>query len=317
MSAIVSGSAVWPKGVDFYKDKKPIGSGASAVVYLAECKETPVAVKVVNVAANQSFLECCMREVDIWQQLENENIVKYYTSFVSKSEYWIVSEYMDCGSVGDVMLYSSPGGLSDHIIGAIMKPVVGGLAYLHSKDIVHRDIKANNILINTLGEVKVTDFGISNFLTVHGKYSGRAWSFAGTPHWLAPEIVEAEDKGYKCSADIWSLGITAIELAEGRPPLHQLAPIKVLLFLTENEAPELSRDVKHQKAFRHFVKVCLTKNPEKRPTAESLLSHKFVDSAKGGNYLQLHLLNGLKGLVERHNEHLKKLKREIKKVLNP
>lgn len=220
------------------------------------------------------------------------NIVAYHGSYLWLQKLWICMEFCGAGSLQDI--YQVTGSLSELQISYVCREVLQGLAYLHSQKKIHRDIKGANILINDSGEVKLADFGISAQI---GATLARRLSFIGTPYWMAPEVAAVALKGgYNELCDIWSLGITAIELAELQPPLFDVHPLRVLFLMTKSgyQPPRLKEKGKWSSAFHNFVKVTLTKNPKKRPGAAKMLSHQLVCQPGLNRGLILDLLDKMK-----------------------
>lgn len=222
----------------------------------------------------------------------------------------------------DLLRYKYPNGIEDEaIIAVIMRAALQGLAYLHAQQQLHRDVKAANILLAPDGRVQLADFGVSAALDAHDQ---RRTTFVGTVCYMAPEVLDpSETGGYDVKADTWSLGVTAIELAYGKPPYALNQPMKVIMMLMKHPSPSLDvpeHEVKtltlkagrnFSSAFKHFVDLCLQKDPRKRPTAQQLLEHNFLknlpaDEAVCCAYLQKHMLAGLPGVGERFKIHQQK-----------
>ncbi|KAL1252384.1 hypothetical protein QQF64_017077, partial [Cirrhinus molitorella] len=246
----------------------------------AQNKETGVlaAAKVIETKSEEE-LEDYMVEIDILASCNHQYIVKLLDAYFYDNNLSIMIEFCPGGAVDATMLELDRG-LQEPQIRVICKQMLEALQYLHSMKIIHRDLKAGNILLTLDGDIKLADFGVSAKNT---KTLQRRDSFIGTPYWMAPEVVMCEtmkDAPYDYKADIWSLGITLIELAEIEPPHHELNPMRVLLKIAKSEPPTLEQPSKWSMEFNDFLKKALDRNPETRPTAAQLLDHPFVSSVK-------------------------------------
>lgn len=231
------------------------------------------------------------------------NIVSYLTSFVHETELFLVMELMEGGSIFDIMRYKFPHGLgnNEELIATILKQVLLGLHYFHKNGQIHRDIKAGNILVSIDGHIQIGDFGVSAHLLESGDRRKARQTFVGTPCWMAPEVME-QLHGYDSKADIWSFGITAMELANGAAPFADYEPIKVMYLTLENPPPRLedTEFAKYSKPFKDMVELCLQKDTKKRPDALTLLKHKFFSKAKADPQFVIdHLLTGVPSLGDR------------------
>ncbi|XP_070826324.1 mitogen-activated protein kinase kinase kinase kinase 5-like [Chaetodon trifascialis] len=252
-----------------------VGGGTYGEVYKARNKQNGelAAIKVIKMEPEDDF-STIQQEIVIVKSCKHPNIVAYYGSYIRANKLWICMEFCGGGSLQDV--YHVTGPLSEPQIAYICREMLQGLDYLHAQKKIHRDIKGANILLNDQGEVKLADFGISAQITAT---LARRMSFIGTPYWMAPEVAAVEIKGgYNELCDIWSVGITAIELAELQPPLFDVHPLRVLFLMSKSgyQPPKLKDKSKWSSMFYNFVKAMLVRNPKKRPSASKLLSHMFL-----------------------------------------
>ncbi|XP_054974823.1 STE20-like serine/threonine-protein kinase [Sorex araneus] len=261
---------------EFWEIIGELGDGAFGKVYKAQNKETNVlaAAKVIDTKSEEE-LEDYMVEIDILASCDHPNIVKLLDAFYYENNLWILIEFCAGGAVDAVMLeLERP--LTESQIQVVCKQTLEALNYLHDNKIIHRDLKAGNILFTLDGDIKLADFGVSakNTRTIQ-----RRDSFIGTPYWMAPEVVMCEtskDRPYDYKADVWSLGITLIEMAEIEPPHHELNPMRVLLKIAKSEPPTLAQPSKWSSNFKDFLKKCLEKNVDSRWNTTQLLQHPFV-----------------------------------------
>ncbi|KAM3379902.1 serine/threonine-protein kinase OSR1 [Capsicum galapagoense] len=266
-----------------YKLLEEVGYGASATVYrtIYLPSNEVVALKCLDLDRCNSNLDDIRREAQTMSLIGHPNLIKAFCSFVVDHYLWVVMPYMAEGSCLHLMKIAYPDGFEEAVIGSILKETLKALEYLHQHGHIHRDVKAGNILLDTNGEVKLADFGVSACMFDSGDRQRSRNTFTGTPCWMAPEVLQP-GTGYDFKADIWSFGITALELAHGHAPFSKYPPLKVLL-MTMNSAPpglDYDRDKKFSKSFKEMVAMCLVKDQTKRPTAEKLLKHIFFKKVK-------------------------------------
>ncbi|KAM8768814.1 serine/threonine-protein kinase TAO1 isoform 1-T2 [Acanthopagrus schlegelii] len=287
-----------------FADLREIGHGSFGAVYFARDVRTNevVAIKKMSYSGKQSTekWQDIIKEVKFLQRIQHPNSIEYKGCYLREHTAWLVMEYC-LGSASDLLeVHKKP--LQEVEIAAITHGALQGLAYLHSHNLIHRDIKAGNILLTEPGQVKLADFGSASIACP-------ANSFVGTPYWMAPEVILAMDEGqYDGKVDIWSLGITCIELAERKPPLFNMNAMSALYHIAQNESPMLQSS-DWTEYFRNFVDSCLQKFPQDRPNSEELLKHAFVQRERPESVL-IDLISRTKDAVrELDNLQYRKMKK--------
>ncbi|KAI9672995.1 MAG: signal transducing kinase of the PAK [Caeruleum heppii] len=256
-----------------YRNLNKIGQGASGGVYTAYEVGTNrcVAIKQMNLE-QQPKKDLIINEILVMKDSKHRNIVNFMDSFLLRGDLWVVMEYMEGGSLTDVVTFNI---MTEGQIAAVCRETLNGLQHLHSKGVIHRDIKSDNILLSTEGNIKLTDFG---FCAQINEAHNKRTTMVGTPYWMAPEVVTRKPYGRK--VDIWSLGIMAIEMIEGEPPYLTEAPIRALYLIATNGTPQIKEEHSLSSVFKDFLHFALKVDPEKRASAHDLLRHQFIQGAE-------------------------------------
>ncbi|KAN0052971.1 hypothetical protein ACTA71_012452 [Dictyostelium dimigraforme] len=261
-------------GESSFEIQEKLGEGSFGSVYRAVHKSsnTSIAIKEFEIfEAND--VEPISKEIQILKKCNNPYVVSYFGSIMLKDKYWILMDYCSLSSFNDIM-QSIGKTLKEKEIASILQQSLLGLVYLHSKQIIHRDIKSANILLDETGQVKIADFGVSQQI----QSTFAKGSIAGTPYWMAPEILNQTN--YNNKIDVWSLGIVAIELADGEPPLSDVNPMRAMYMIGRRPPPTFKDPKKWSPEFVSFVDKCLTKDINERWSPSQLLEHPFIKNSK-------------------------------------
>ncbi|KAI1918445.1 hypothetical protein LOZ65_004901 [Ophidiomyces ophidiicola] len=262
-----------------YQVLEELGSGSFGTVYKAIEKSTGeiVAIKHIDLESSDDDIHEIQQEISVLATCASPYVTQYKTSFLRGHKLWIVMEFLGGGSCLDLL---KPGSFNEAHIAIVCHQLLLGLDYLHQEGKIHRDIKAANVLLAQTGKVKLADFGVAAQLS---NIKSQRNTLVGTPFWMAPEVIQ--QAGYDFKADIWSLGITAMEMVNGEPPHADTHPMKVLFLIPKAPAPRLEGNT-YSANFKDFIAQCLIKDPDRRPTAKELLRHKFIRGAGKTEALQ-------------------------------
>jgi len=277
-----------------------IGKGAYGNVYKAIqiSNNKTVAIKIITLDLDDTeIINDVMKEINILSGCSHENIVNFFGSYMKDTDLWLVMEYCGGGSVREICEILERE-LTEPQIAIVCREALKGLAYLHRMKKIHRDIKGGNILFTEEGDVKLADFGVSAQLKTT---MTKRHTMIGTPYWMAPEVIEQEN--YDFRADVWSLGITAIEMAEKLPPHYDLHPMRVLLKIPTIPPPTLADKKKWTPLFHEFLKQSLIKDPNQRPTAQQLLDNSaFLKDIKYDKNILVELIKEYKAVRKNMQE---------------
>ncbi|CAI5671090.1 unnamed protein product [Oreochromis niloticus] len=285
-----------------------VGNGTYGQVYKGRHVKTGqlAAIKVMDVTGDEE--EEIKAEINMLKKYSHHrNIATYYGAFIKKNppgvddQLWLVMEFCGAGSVTDLIKNTKGNSLKEEWIAYICREILRGLTHLHQHKVIHRDIKGQNVLLTENAEVKLVDFGVSAQLD---RTVGRRNTFIGTPYWMAPEVIacdENPDATYDFKSDLWSLGITAIEMAEGAPPLCDMHPMRALFLIPRNPAPRL-KSKKWSKKFQSFIESCLVKSHSQRPSTEQLLKHPFIRDLPNERQVRIQLKDHIDRTKKRRGE---------------
>mmetsp|Transcript_13924 Transcript_13924/g.21073 ORF Transcript_13924/g.21073 Transcript_13924/m.21073 type:complete len:478 (-) Transcript_13924:37-1470(-) len=252
-----------------FKSMQKLDEGSSGTVYKGiNVKTNKVcAIKVIHMSKDTNPT-ALVNEIAMMDSCKHEHIVEYLGAYKKGNDLWIIMEFLTGGKLTDLLMNTS---FVETEIAAVMHACLQALDYVHSLNRIHRDIKSDNVLIHEDGSVKVADFGFCAELT---EKQDKRKSVVGTPYWMAPEVIRGID--YDTKVDVWSIGIMALEMADGEPPLMELQPLRALFLIATNPPPTLREESRWSETFRSFLAKCLTKDPKDRASCAELLAHPFI-----------------------------------------
>eukprot|EP01095_Lingulamoeba_sp_RSL-Kostka_P011930 TRINITY_DN464_c0_g2_i8.p1 TRINITY_DN464_c0_g2~~TRINITY_DN464_c0_g2_i8.p1 ORF type:complete len:630 (-),score=282.78 TRINITY_DN464_c0_g2_i8:181-2070(-) len=255
-----------------FSNLEKCGEGSSGEVYRGIDTRTNeiVAIKILQLGDKEE-ISSVENEIKMMKLSKHPNVVDHKGTYMKDEKLWVVMEYMDGGALTEVISICQ---VSEPQIACICKEILQALSIIHEGERIHRDIKSDNILITISGEIKLADFGYCAQLSEN---SNKRNSVVGTPYWMAPELIRGVD--YGTAVDIWSLGIAAIEMAEGEPPYLDFPPLRALFLIATHGSPQLKEPENWTSTFKHFLSKCLEQDPENRATADELLNHPFLEKA--------------------------------------
>ncbi|KAL6060047.1 Serine/threonine-protein kinase pakC [Balamuthia mandrillaris] len=261
---------------EVFRDIKKIGEGAAGEVFIATDRISGDKVAIKKMSLNDDSVKLLTNEISIMKTSKHENIVEYIDTYVIGDQIWVVMEYMGGGCLTEVLEQFDYCKMSEEQMAWVCSETLKSLQYIHSLHRIHRDIKSDNILLSSKGDIKIADFGYAAQLT---REKEKRNTVVGTPYWMAPELIRGQQYGIK--VDIWSLGIMLMEMAEGEPPYMDYPPLRALFMITTKGIPPLKKPKKWSEGMKDFLSKCLCTEAENRASTTELLQHPWLSKACG------------------------------------
>jgi len=257
-----------------FTEMKKIGEGAAGEIFLTTRIGDTRKLAAKKMTLNQQNIALMTTEISIMKNSRHPNVVEYMESYLVRDKLWVIMEYMDGGCLTEILDQFEHLQLSESQIAYVCSCTLRALAFIHSLHRIHRDIKSDNLLLGTNGDVKLADFGYAAQLT---QTKQKRTTIVGTPYWMAPEVIRGQN--YDTKVDIWSLGIMVMEMLEGEPPYMEFPPLRALFLITTKGVPPLKNPQAHSAELQSFLNLCLEKSPDARGSADQLLAHPFIRMA--------------------------------------
>jgi len=257
-----------------FTEMKKIGEGAAGEIFLTTRIGDTRKLAAKKMTLNQQNIALMTTEISIMKNSRHPNVVEYMESYLVRDKLWVIMEYMDAGCLTEILDQFEHMQLTEEQIAYVCACTLRALSFIHSLHRIHRDIKSDNLLLGTNGDVKLADFGYAAQLT---QTKQKRTTIVGTPYWMAPEVIRGQN--YDTKVDIWSLGIMVMEMLEGEPPYMEFPPLRALFLITTKGVPPLKNPQAHSPELQSFLNLCLEKSPDARGSADQLLAHPFIRMA--------------------------------------